>query len=593
MTVTLTNVTNNPVMAIEEAASNCYNSKPTVDGKIMKGCYQSGHTSVLEFANFTFHIEDVSRACYDEKTEILTSEGWKFFKDLQENEIVATLNKDTNKVEFNPINEKISYLYTGKIHHIKSQSVDLRITDNHNLYYRKQDSISKYNNYESYLTPINEIKCSKIVFDKMFTYENNFIDENFKIPNYIYQKKLNNGTYQEKTIVGEKVNRLEFYKFLAWYLSDGSVYYDKNEKKYIISITQTNCKINQERNTINRIREICKKLGFNTVYSSNKINITNRPLGAYLEKLGVSGLKYIPFNIFKYFNKDYAQAFLNEYFLADGSIDNNFNTCRKLYTSSKQLADQLYNLVYIAGWSGKLFTRYKNNVGETIVIKEKTCTRNYPSYIINVSCGIRNSHPHIQLKDQRTIENVIDEPVYCVNVKNHIIFVRRNGISIWCGNCLAQLTRHRHAGYAVRSQRYCVEDDFDYIVPKSIENNELSLNTYQNIMGDINTAYIKLIDLGIIAEDARYVLPNACYTTLEVTMNLRALINFMNERLCSRAQWEIRELAQKMRDLIIEPYPKFKPMLVPKCEKYIDYPFCTEQKSCGKHKKLKEVYNAE
>lgn len=158
---------------------------------------------------------------------------------------------------------------------------------------------------------------------------------------------------------------------------------------------------------------------------------------------------------------------------------------------------------------------------------------------------------------------------------------------------LAQLTRHRHAGYAVRSQRYCMETDFDYVVPKSIENNELALNTYQNIMEDINTAYIKLIDLGVIAEDARYVLPNACYTTLEVTMNLRALINFMNERLCSRAQWEIRELAQEMRDLIIEIYPQFKDMLVPKCEKYIGFPFCTEQKSCGKHKKLKEVYNAE
>ena len=158
---------------------------------------------------------------------------------------------------------------------------------------------------------------------------------------------------------------------------------------------------------------------------------------------------------------------------------------------------------------------------------------------------------------------------------------------------LAQLTRHRHAGYAVRSQRYCTEDDFDYVTPKTIESNELSLNAYQKIMEDINSAYIKLIDLGIVPEDARYVLPNSCCTTLEVTMNLRALINFMNERLCMRAQWEIRELAQKMRDLIIEQYPQFKDMLVPKCEKYIGYPFCTEQKSCGRHKKLKEVYNAE
>ena len=63
MKVTLTRVTQNPVLAIEEAASNCYDSQPSADGKIMNACYKSGHHSVLEFADFTFHIEFISRAC--------------------------------------------------------------------------------------------------------------------------------------------------------------------------------------------------------------------------------------------------------------------------------------------------------------------------------------------------------------------------------------------------------------------------------------------------------------------------------------------------------------------------------------------------
>ena len=62
MKVTLTRVTERPVDAIEEAASNCYDSEPSSDGKIMKHCHKSGHHSVLEFADFTFHIEGVSRA---------------------------------------------------------------------------------------------------------------------------------------------------------------------------------------------------------------------------------------------------------------------------------------------------------------------------------------------------------------------------------------------------------------------------------------------------------------------------------------------------------------------------------------------------
>ena len=62
MKVTLTRVTDNPILAVEEAASNCYNSKATGDGKIMKHCIKSGHTSVTEFCDFTFHIEGISRA---------------------------------------------------------------------------------------------------------------------------------------------------------------------------------------------------------------------------------------------------------------------------------------------------------------------------------------------------------------------------------------------------------------------------------------------------------------------------------------------------------------------------------------------------
>lgn len=60
MEVKLTHYTENPLGAIEEAACNCYNSKPA-KGKIAKACIKSGHLAVAEFAHFTFHIEGVSR----------------------------------------------------------------------------------------------------------------------------------------------------------------------------------------------------------------------------------------------------------------------------------------------------------------------------------------------------------------------------------------------------------------------------------------------------------------------------------------------------------------------------------------------------
>ena len=155
---------------------------------------------------------------------------------------------------------------------------------------------------------------------------------------------------------------------------------------------------------------------------------------------------------------------------------------------------------------------------------------------------------------------------------------------------LAQHTRHRHASFAVQSQRYVDKRDFEYITPRSIQNNPIVLEKYDELMATIGEFYVFAIDNGIAKEDARYALPNACDTTFEFSINLRSLLNFMNLRLCTRAQWEIRQLALAMKKAIVEQYPAFEKYLVPKCEANAPYYFCTEQKCCGRHPKLKEVY---
>lgn len=66
MKVILTRVTTDPTMAIEEAASQCYQSKPSPNGKIMKRCYESGHVSVLEHVNFILYIEGVIHQCQNQ-----------------------------------------------------------------------------------------------------------------------------------------------------------------------------------------------------------------------------------------------------------------------------------------------------------------------------------------------------------------------------------------------------------------------------------------------------------------------------------------------------------------------------------------------
>lgn len=156
--------------------------------------------------------------------------------------------------------------------------------------------------------------------------------------------------------------------------------------------------------------------------------------------------------------------------------------------------------------------------------------------------------------------------------------------------CLAQLSRHRHISLAVRSQRYCEEDDFTYDTPAQIAKRPDIKVTYDLAMEYLASLYKGMVDEGIAKEDARMVLPNACHTKLEICMNLRELIHLANLRLCNRAQKEIRTLVRAMCDEVIKVMPQAKKMLVPKCEALAPYCFCTEHNCCGKHPQLRDIF---
>lgn len=165
-------------------------------------------------------------------------------------------------------------------------------------------------------------------------------------------------------------------------------------------------------------------------------------------------------------------------------------------------------------------------------------------------------------------------PLRSVHFTFHI-----DGISRACSH---QLVRHKiGVDYVQRSQRYVNEDGFRYVEPPSIANSD-SLSTkltYREAMEQIDSAYKFLTFLGIPDEDARYVLPNACETQLNAVFSFHALMNFCLERLCTRAQWEIRAVAQAMAKEVAEVSPLLASYLLPKCDAV---GFCPEVQSCGK-----------
>lgn len=174
-----------------------------------------------------------------------------------------------------------------------------------------------------------------------------------------------------------------------------------------------------------------------------------------------------------------------------------------------------------------------------------------------------------------------------------------------------QLVRHRIASYSQQSQRYVKLEQFDYIIPPSIESVPEAKamfieameqdQKYYNDLTDIliKQHYERFIQAGIdenkarkdaekrAIEDARYVFPNACETKIVFTMNARTLFNFFNKRCCNRAQWEIRELAIEMLKQVKKVAPTLFKNCGPSC---VNGPCKEGNMTCGKINEVREKF---
>jgi len=119
-----------------------------------------------------------------------------------------------------------------------------------------------------------------------------------------------------------------------------------------------------------------------------------------------------------------------------------------------------------------------------------------------------------------------------------------------------QWMRHRIGSFNEVSARYTTVQDF------YVPNEERFMNcpkSAQKIMQGhmmmLFATYNELVTNGVAKEVARMILPTAMYTEFYWTVNLSSLINFLNLRLDSHAQWEIRQYAEVLKGIVKETNP--------------------------------------
>ena len=128
---------------------------------------------------------------------------------------------------------------------------------------------------------------------------------------------------------------------------------------------------------------------------------------------------------------------------------------------------------------------------------------------------------------------------------------------------LAQYSRHRiGVSLSVQSQRYVSESSeknsgiFDVVVPETISSNKEAQVEFNTFLKNTQKTYDRLLAYGVTKQDARFVLPGGACTNFVTTLNLRSFMDVYQKRVVTPgAQWEIKEMLLKMRDLIVAEEP--------------------------------------
>jgi site-specific DNA-methyltransferase (adenine-specific) len=380
-------------------------------------------------------VLDPFMGCYDDQSEVLTENGFKLFENIKKSDKIAYL--ENGLLRFIQPTRRFKYKYEGEMYFLKSRSVDLAITPNHNLYCKE------FHKSQFTLEPVSDINYYSFNIKSNCKWEGEY-KEQFLLPG----TKIKTHQNTTKWLDSIEIKMEDWLEFFGIYLADGSVTkvqrYNKKTgnpcgSEYQISIKQ----MKSESRAI--IREILKKLPFNFVEGLEYFRIYNFQLYTYLKQFGKNNQKFIPHNI-KNLCKDQLKILFDSLILGDGSISPNGQI--QYYTSSPILRDDICELILKLGNSPTVYTRGEKTTiyqGRTILSKESyaVCVRQSKNLKL-----YKNKHIRI---DQYS------GYVYCVEVPSHVIYVRRNGKCCWCGNsgqtAIAALKAGRkYIGYEIEKE---------------------------------------------------------------------------------------------------------------------------------------------
>ena len=255
-----------------------------------------------------------------------------------------------------------------------------------------------------------------------------------------------------------------------------------------------------------------------------QLSVSSKKIYDNLKKYGMKkGIRNPPKNL----DEKYVNSFILGFFEGDGSVGN--------------VSDYKYWLTFVS-ISSKFLEYIKKYV-------EKNCKVN------NVNILKKNNAFYLSWQGKRDIEKILSWMYKDISLD--FVMKRKFYRSCTLFKSIEELRK-----------KLIVEkcDQYNSVIPYSILNNIKASDIFLKAQKELITSYISSCGLGVKAEDSRFILPQSFKTNIIVTMNARSLLNFFELRTCQHAQWEIRELANKMLQEVKKVAPTIFKNAGPSCK---------------------------
>jgi thymidylate synthase (FAD) len=494
--------------------------------------------------------------CYDDATEVLTSEGWQKWSAVDGGERFATLSS-TGELQYQGAIRLVRKEYRGPMIGFKGMSLDLLVTPDHRVLAAPMTTRPGRARPSFSLLPAHEVLWRS-------------------------HRHITTATWtgEDRDLFGFDGQRLPakpFLNLVGFFIGDGSC---ERSGGLVFHLHK-----NRE---ISFLQEVVTNAGMELHIREDRyrVPLTASMRSFFLQCYDANREKVVPRRLLD-LGTPLLDALLEGLIESDGSrlVRDGRSDKVSYHTTSRKLADAVQELALKTGRRASVRPHPIKPGDGHYGSKERWRVAIY---------NPRNSRPALcrtraEADNQMGVESY-DGLIHCVTVPNGTLFVRRNGYPVWSGNSpfehnsfrfhircpifvAREWFRHRWSSFNEESARYHqLQGDFYVPSPQAVRtqvgkpgaytfealNEDIAaetIATFRRVYDQLYDEYRALVDKGVAKELARSLLPFGIYTQFYWTLNARSLMNFLALRNSAEAQYEIRVYAQAVERLFAAKMP--------------------------------------